>query len=210
MIHFFGDSFTYCQGCTLDHEYYQRTYNGTQKTWVELISEYIDDSYINNGISGVGNQKIFDNIVEQLHIIKENDIVIISRADDTRFMAPNSAEHHHQVIINLLLNLDYKYKDWNDEAHKAVREYFKKVIVPYLPAITNRFNDIFFCFKRYFESRGIKVIEWNVNEHLLDENDKPKYSIISDEHPDINDSHWSWKGHEEFFKFIKNKYDELT
>jgi len=210
MIHFFGDSFTYGQGCTSDHEYYQRTYDGTQKTWVELMSKYIDDEYTNNGISGVGNQRIFDSIVEQLHIINEKDVVVISRASDTRFMAPNSAGNHDQVIINLLLDLDYKYKDWNDEAHQAVREYFKKVIVPYLPAITGRFDDIFFYFKRYFESRGIKVIEWNVDDHILTEDGRAKYSIISDEHPDINDSHWSWKGHEEFFKFIKNKYDELA
>ena len=27
MIHFFGDSFTYCQGCTPDHEYYQRVFD---------------------------------------------------------------------------------------------------------------------------------------------------------------------------------------
>lgn len=205
MIHFFGDSFTYGQGCTPEHEYYQRTYDGTQKTWVELISEYIDDEYINNGLSGVGNQRIFDSIIEHLYIIKENDVVFLSRASDTRFMAPNEAGNHEQVIINLLLDLNYKYKNWNDDTHHAVREYFKKVIVPHLPAISARFEDIFFYFKRYFESRNIKVIEWNVDEHILTEDGKAKYSIISDEYTDINDSHWSWKGHDEFFRFIKTQ-----
>ena len=200
MIHLFGDSFTYGQGCTPDHEYYQRTYDGTQKTWVELTAKHLNTEFKNYGMPGVGNQRIFDSIVEQLYIIKEKDIVIISRASDTRFMVPNSAGNHDQVIFNLLLDLNYKYKDWNDEAHQAVREYFKKVIVPYLPAIAGRFDDIFFYFKRYFESIGIKVIEWNVDDHIPTEDGRAKYSIISDEYTDINDSHWSWKGHHQFFK----------
>lgn len=204
MIHFFGDSFTYCQGCTSDHEYYKKTYNGTQKTWVELISEHIGDDFINNGISGVGNQRIFDSIIENLYNIKENDIVFLSRASDTRFMVPNDNGSHDQIIINLLLDLDYKYKYWNEDAHIAVREYFKKIIVPYLPAVTGRFDDIFFFFKKYFKSRNIKVVEWKVDEHTLTEDGRAKYSIISDEHPEINDSHWSWKGHREFFEFIKD------
>jgi len=205
MIHFFGDSFTYCQGCTSDHEYYKKTYNGTQKTWVELISEHIGDDFINNGISGVGNQRIFDSIIENLYNIQENDIVFLSRASDTRFMVPNDNGSHDQIIINLLLDLDYKYKYWNEDAHIAVREYFKKIIVPYLPAVTGRFDDIFFFFKKYFKSRNIKVVEWNVDEHTLTEDGRAKYSIISDEHPEIDDSHWSWKGHIEFFEYIKDK-----
>ena len=203
MIHFFGDSFTYCQGCTIEHEYYQKTYDGTQKTWVELISQYIGDDFINNGLSGVGNQRIFDCIIENLYNIKENDIVFLSRASDTRFMAPNDNGSFDQIIINLLLDLDYKYKYWNEDAHTAVREYFKKIIVPYLPAITGRFDDIFYFFKKYFESRNIKLVEWKVDEHTLTEDGRAKYSIISDEYPDINDSHWSWAGHLEFYNYIK-------
>jgi len=35
-------------------------------------------------------------------------------------------------------------------------------------------------------------------------NNKAIYSIISDEYPNIKDSHWSWEGHKEFFQHIKN------
>ena len=205
MIHFFGDSFTYGQGCTPDHEYYQRTYDGTQKTWVELMSEYIDDDYKNHSKPGIGNQRLFDIIIENLYLIDSDDLVIISRASDTRFMAPNSEGTHEQVIINLLLDDNYKYPYWTDESHVAVREYFKKVLVPYLPSVSGRFDTLFYSIERYFKSRGISFLHWKVDDHILTDDGKAKYSIISDEHPDINDSHWSWKGHQEFFNYIKLK-----
>ena len=205
MIHFFGDSFTYCQGCNPGEEYYDRTYDGTQKTWVELLSEYVDDDFQNHGQCGIGNDKLFDNILEKLYIIDSDDYVIISRASDTRFMVPNSVGHHEQVIINLLLDENYKYKNWTEEVHGVVRNYFTKVIVPYLPAVSRRYNELFSFIEKYFNSKGISYLKWNVDDHILTDDGKAKYSIISDEHADIDDSHWSWKGHQEFFEFIKDK-----
>ena len=66
MIHFFGDSFTQCQGCTQHDAYYTQTYTGTQKTWVDLVSEYIGDNHFNYGNPGGGNDKILDTLQKNL------------------------------------------------------------------------------------------------------------------------------------------------
>ena len=199
MIHFFGDSFTYGQGCTPEHEYYQRTYNGTQKTWVELISEYIGDGYINYSRPGIGNQKILDSIIKNLKNIKPNDIVFIARTHDERLQMP-----YGEYFRDILPSMIYEDNTNDGDYYKTIQEYVKFILFPNFNGVKNRYDELFSSFTQYFNSINVKCIRWNVEEHTIKDN-KAIYSIISDEHTDIDDSHWSWKGHQEFFRFIKTQ-----
>lgn len=208
MIHFFGDSFTYGQGCTPEHEYYKQTYNGTQKTWIELVSEYIGSEFKNYGRPGISNQQIIDTIIEKLKSINENDIVVISRTHDSRFIIPSidvpNINQHHNVTIGMFEEGITQYGEMSQEYYDGVKSYIENVFVPNLDAVTFRYDSIFKHLKYYFESRNIKVVEWNVDDHILTEDGRAKYPIISDEYPNIKDSHWSWRGHIEFFKYMKS------
>jgi len=210
MIHFFGDSFTYCQGCNQGEEYYDRTYDGTQKTWVELFSKYVGDEFKNYARPGISNQQIIDIVIEKLKSINEGDVVILSRTHDSRFIIPSvdtpNINQHHNVTISMFEEKVTQYGEMNQEYYDGVKSYIEKVFVPNLDAVTFRYDSIFKHLKYYFESRNIKCIRWNVDDHTLTEDGRAKYSIISDEYNDINDSHWSWKGHKEFFQYIK-KYE---
>lgn len=199
MIHFFGDSFTYGQGCTSEHEYYQRTYDGTQKTWVELISEYIGDGYINYSRPGIGNQKILDSIIKNLKNIKPNDIVFIARTHDERLQMP-----YGEYFRDILPSMIYEDNTNDGDYYKTIQEYVKFILFPNFNGVKNRYDELFSSFTQYFNSINVKCIRWNVEEHTIKDN-KAIYSIISDEHIDIDDSHWSWKGHQEFFRFIKTQ-----
>jgi hypothetical protein len=197
MIHFFGDSFTYCQGCTSDHEYYKRTYDGTQKTWIELMSEFLNDEYTNYGRPGVGNQKIIDSVVENIKNIKTDDIVFLSRTHDERLQMP-----YKNHFTDILPGMVYEHDDINSDYYKTIDDYVKFILFPNFEGVTNRYNTLFHRITEYFESINVKCIRWDVENHTI-RDEKAVYSIISDEHPEINDSHWSWKGHTEFFQYIK-------
>ena len=199
MIHFFGDSFTYGQGCTSEHEYYQRTYDGTQKTWVELISEYMGDDYINYSRPGIGNQKILDSIIKNLKNIKPNDVVFIARTHDERLQMP-----YGEYFRDILPSMIYENNTNDEDYYKTIQEYVKFILFPNFNGVKNRYDELFSSFTQYFNSINVKCIRWNVEEHTIKDN-KAIYSIISDEYSDIKDSHWSWKGHQEFFRFIKTQ-----
>lgn len=207
MIHFFGDSFTYGQGCNVGEEYYERTYDGTQKTWVELTSEYINDDYVNYAKPGIPNQRILDIIIENMYRIHKNDIVIICRGTDSRFSIPysypNGKPRYYHILLNMFMENLYPPNDFTKEYHKSVEMFIKNIWVPNLEIVTKRFDTLYNGIKLNFESNNIKTILWNLEDYLLDENGSPYYTIISDEFSDINDSHWAWKGHVEFFNKIK-------
>jgi len=211
MIHFFGDSFTYGQGCTPDHEYYQRTYNGTQKTWVELTSKHLDTKFKNYGMPGVGNQKIIDSIIHNLSYIKDGDVVIIGRADDSRFTLPIKLDKYDfngytNILVGMLIEKRDSFNRWSDEYYNAVLDYTKYVLIPHIKIISQRWDSLYNSFEVYFNSRNVKIIMWNVEEQLrCSITGGAKYPIISDEEIDINDGHWSWNGHTQFFKqYIQN------
>ena len=198
MIYLFGDSFTHCAGCTPNDEYYEKTYDGTQKTWVDLLAEHlnIDSTQVyNRGRGGVGNQFIIESFVESLHNIKDNALVVIGRADDWRFQVPYENGYKH--IISQELETE-KGEYWD-----AIRTYSQFLHTPYEDIIVDRFDTLYEGIYKYLDFRGIKYIKWSVSEHLLDETGKPVHPIIQDECPEINDGHWSWKGHQSFFEYIK-------
>lgn len=211
MIHFFGDSFTYGQGCTPEHEYYRRTYDGTQKTWVEMVGNYFDDRFINYAKPGVGNQKIIDSIIENLSNISKGDLIVIGRADDSRFSVPyyrkydNKTEFSSQmdIIIGVLIDRLGHYKTWPDDYYESILGYIEHVHVPNMNTIVERYDSLFNSFVDYFNKNNNKCIIWNVEDNLLSEDGSSKYPIISDEYPDINDGHWSWNGHNKFFEYMK-------
>ena len=206
MIHLFGESFTFCQGCNPSEEYYEKTYDGTQKTWVQFTANHLNDRFKNHGMPGVGNQKIIDKIIEKLSSINDGDVVIIGRADDSRFCVPLTLKEYDfngfsDVLVGMLLDRTDSFKRWNDSYYNAVVDYTKYVLIPNETPIIQRWDSIYNSFVDYFNKRNIKVILWRVDEQLrCDKTGGAKYPIISDEEPKIFDSHWSWNGHYKFFK----------
>lgn len=206
MIHFFGDSFTHCQGCTQHDEYYKQTYDDTQKTWVDLVSEYIGDAYFNYGNPGGGNDKILDTLQKNLFRIKPNDVVFLSRTHDERFQTPYGDVTLKDIIPGMLMDNHHVYDVVNEfDYYQSIENYIKFVHFPNFNAIKNRFDILFESYQRFFDRNNIRCIQWKVDEHTLDNDGRAKYPIISDEKPEINDSHWSWNGHTKFFEFIKNE-----
>ena len=87
--------------------------------------------------------------------------------------------------------------------YNSLVDYTKYVHVPNETPIIQRFDYLYNSLVEYFNGKNVTVILWKVNEHLRDNiTGGAKYPIISDEYSDINDSHWSWEGHTQFYEFI--------
>jgi len=181
MIHFFGDSFTYGQGCTPEDEYYKKTYNGTQKTWVELISEYQKDDYTNYGMPGCGNQKIIDSVLENIKNIKSGDIVFLSRTHDERIQIPFK-EH----FMDILPSLVYEYDDVDRKYYETINDYIKFILFPNMNAVINRYDLLFSRIVEYFNTINVDCIRWNVEHHTIYEG-KTVDPIIRDGYPGVKD-----------------------
>jgi hypothetical protein len=92
----YGDSWTVGEGCnrtiedTLAKE--EKIKYQNEHSWVKFLSDKLNTPYVNNGICGNSNNKIFNKIVEDLKndTINENDFVAImwssSLRDDVPFL----------------------------------------------------------------------------------------------------------------------------
>ena len=93
MLHAYGDSWTEGQGVDGELIYTDReelkNYRN-EYSWVNLLSKKLDVPFVNNGISGYGNNKIFNQIVSDVQSkkIKSEDFVIIMWSSSLRDYVP--------------------------------------------------------------------------------------------------------------------------
>ena len=77
----FGDSFT----SDVIIEYANMYKNHEDYHWGEIIASKLNLNLINLGVGSFSNDRILDKIIENHHIIKEEDIVIIGKTFYNRF-----------------------------------------------------------------------------------------------------------------------------
>ena len=186
MLWCFGDSFTYGVKCHTEDEYYQRyESNGVmelKKTWPELLSDYLGMELMNVSEPGLSNVEILTNLCINLKHINENDWVVVSDTSPIRIKT-------------------FKEKRWSEvelpEHSDVVMDYILEEIIPFEVEWKNWMRD---TVENVFDSLdGVHCRFWS--HEIWD-----KFHTIT-QHTDgeINDLHWSWKGHEEMFKYIKGK-----
>lgn len=183
----FGDSFTAGNGC-LDRESYTKEYKKSENDliWPDKISKTLNYNLINCGMGLYSNDKILDTLIEKYNFINTNDLVVIGTTFYNRFDIPhngtlitlsptNAPENNNQILNEMILIMDNKL--------------FKK----------RQLERILF-FKYLFEKRGILCILWEV------ETQWNKYESIRDASSgEINDLHWSYKGHNDFVNYLLNR-----
>jgi hypothetical protein len=98
ILHAYGCSWTEGQGVDGESIYTNRTelqLYRNQYSWVNLLSKKLGLAHINNGLSGLSNEKIFNKIILDIRngIIKNNDFVTImwtsSLRDNVSFLPNN-------------------------------------------------------------------------------------------------------------------------
>ena len=195
----FGDSNTAGHGCTPYFDYYKKYYKEGDKIWPEHLAHYLKLNLINMGINGGSNDVILDSIMKSFDKIKKGDSVIIGKTFSHRFDIPQKT------------GLVSVFWDWDKFAAKEYLNQFSKeeietiINFQYLfmdsPLFVERWTDRYAWIKGLLETKGCKVVIWDVSKDLLEYE-----TIISCTKRKVDDYHMSFYGHKKFSEYMYNTY----
>jgi hypothetical protein len=195
----FGDSNTEGHGCRPNFEYYQKYYKEGDKIWPEWLSEYLGIHLVNRGKSGASNDLILDRIIDSFDEIKVGDVVIIGKTYSHRFDIPQKGQ-----LIPI-------FWDWEVFAPTPIISEFTQeeieIIIDFLyhfmdsPLFDKRWDKRFEWVKSLLETKGCKVVVWDVNKELI-----RMESIFGATKGKVDDWHMSFRGHKDFSIHMLNKW----
>jgi hypothetical protein len=201
----FGDSFTAGHGCTPEWEYYKKYYKEGDGLWCEHLADTLNLELINLGSNGASNEKIIDSIIVNYTNISKNDIIIIQKSFPHRFDVPNmGAEGHDWITVFAKKDFDWYSKFLSKEQYQTAIEfcYHFSNNSKYKKRQNLRFSFLINCLIK----DGIKVFVWDILEVTIKKIHPIEYQTIGDAtNNEIDDGHFSFKGHFEFYKWIYQK-----
>lgn len=205
----FGDSFS-AKNNRLVSSYVERK-GYVPKVFSDFLSNKLNITYRNMGISGADNYTIIDTVIDSLSRINSNDIIIIGWSSTTRFRIASKKGNFLTIRPNSLSN---------DELNDII--YMTDICVDCLNEIVvNRNNQIYIDeINRYIRLidqmyPSNVIINWSPFKQETDgmfvTPITQKIETIFDEtNGEISDKHFSERGHEQmsnyFYDLIKN-YD---
>ena len=200
----FGDSFTEGHGCTPEWEYYKKFYKEGDGLWSQHLANELNLKLVNLGKNGASNDQIIDLIIINYNKISTNDTVIIQKSFPSRFDVPSmSAEGDEWVSIFPIINSDLYSKTLSKEQYETVINFCYHFAdnSKYKKRQNLRFSFLINCLIK----DGIKVYLWDI----LKENGKYETIHIATK-GEINDFHFSFDGHNRFYKsFLKKTKNEI-
>ncbi len=202
-IHTFGDSFTFGYGCVEDchfKPYYSYKKDGDD-IWPIHLGQRLEMDVVNYGQNGASNEQIFQSIIENIDSIKENDIVLIGKTVHGRFNIPKDSKWI-EILSYVEIDSDWK----NDISKKFSKEEFEALINFQYYFLTNpmyrvRDNNRFDFLKKIL-TNNIKVrncIIWEVKDMI-----KIFENITKATNGEIEDLHFSFKGHKQLSEYFFN------
>ena len=208
-IWFFGDSFTYGDGCLPGFEYYDKYPNEDTRIWTTRIAE--EYNFIEKNLSerGCSTPMIINSLINNLSKIKPHDMVILSDSLPSRTLGVNSKRRKIELVTTDIF-----------ETHHGLDNFFEYEIEreSFLNHIINNILPYENIWKTFYEkqiealqtellNRKVEFYFWSHSIWAL-----RKDSFISiREHTNgkIDDGHFSWEGHSQMTKIIseaiKNK-----
>lgn len=200
----FGDSFTKGDGVVGPYgSLYKKDENDV--IWPELVAKKMNLTLKNKGISGASNDSIIDSIINSWDEICENDFVIIGKSWSHRFDFP---QRNNSLIPQSIVwrGGETDVKKWFDDVtvgifNDAQIECIKTFSVEFAtqPMYAHRQNlRLNFLKNILIKEKKVKFIHiwdvetlWNLYENIKQATDG-----------EIQDVHWSYKGHKDFCDFI--------
>jgi hypothetical protein len=217
-IWFFGDSFTRGDGCIAENEspYYDNYPNLRDTLWTTKLSNKFGMNENNLGESGCSSDWIINTIVDNLYKIKPNDIVILSDTRPSRYLVPRVQDNEiHCFSPGQESIWDWHIKNREDTTKPKEWEDMKRTLIDYTWYFQENYSKLweeyylerFKNLQKYFDSIGVTNYFWSYKlwyEKQID------IELISEHIPEIHNEHFSWKGHEQFSKYIESKLNRVT
>jgi hypothetical protein len=202
----FGCSFTRGDGA-LEQDLYTTKFKLDENdlSWPYLLAKQFNLTLNNKGESGVSNETILDSIILNWDSINEGDYVVIGKTWSHRFDFPkyNDSLELKSIVYR---GEEKDVKRWFDEATQDIYtsnqiECIKTFSVEFATqlAYSKRHDTRFSFIKRtLLEHKKVKVCHiwdvegiWNDFELIVDATNR-----------EINDYHWSFKGHKDFLAYL--------
>lgn len=201
---FFGDSFTAGYGATPGFAYY--TKYGPNPIFSTLLSTEFQAEELNYGLPGECNNAIIRTISYHLPSIKKDDLVVVSNTSPLRDLVPHKSKP--KLVSQKLFDSD-SYPDSigykNSDISKSLIQYSLKIREPYIPVWNHHYRSIFLNFVNYFQSIGCTSIFWDYSVWSEEEEEGMKFeNIYQATNGEIYDLHWSYKGHQDAYEWIKD------
>ena len=210
----FGDSFTAGHGCKETDEYYKKYYKEGDKLWAELLADEMGLTPTNIGKNGASNDYIIDSIILNWKKIKQNDFVVIGKTFSYRFDVPIKSEKSDtDTISNRWQSLGISEREFrtigspNYVVLDNINEEFETIVnfnyhFAANPLYKERQDLRYNFLVNELEQKQIKVYLWDIESSHR----KLKFNTIKmDTKNEIDDGHFSFKGHIEFYKWISKK-----
>jgi len=208
-IWFFGDSFTYGDGCLPGFDYYEKYPSDDMRIWTTRISQQYNSIERNLSERGCSTPMIINSLINNLSNIKFGDIVILSDSLPSRTLGVNSKRRKIELVTTDIF-----------ETHHGLDNFFEYEIEreSFLNHIINNIIPYESIWKKFYENqieslqlellnRGVEFYFWS---HSMWSLRRDSFVRIR-EHTNgkIDDGHFSWEGHSQMTKIIseaiKNK-----
>jgi len=201
-IWFFGDSFTYGDGCLPGFEYYNTHPSVDNRIWTTRIAE--EYSFIEKNLSerGCSTPMIINSLINNLSKIKPHDMVIISDSLPSRTLGVNSKRRKIELVTTDIFETHHGLDNFFE--YEIERESFlNHIINNILP-----YEDIWKVFyEKQIESLQTELLNREVEFYFWSHS---MWALRTDsfisirEHTNgkIDDGHFSWEGHSQMTKII--------
>jgi len=187
----FGDSFT-------DYNYKNvpAEFSEDITQWGDIVGKQMGLNVHNFGQGGFSNQQIISEILDKLHLIKENDYVSIGLSTPYRVLTVRNG-----FIRSFLPN---HYLNSKSQEGKRVFDYVQNTVYP---------NEKLFEEFYWSQIRGIEKVlsKMNCKTFTWDWRLWEKFeSIKSQSKGKDKNNHWSKKGHQDMAKLVIQKFTNTT
>jgi len=191
----FGDSFSvdFENNPIENYRNYKKFKGYFPKTWGKLLSEHLGYEYKNYAVGGWDNYSIFESICERIHLITPDDMVFIGWSPEERIRLIGGDNKWHSfnshfpsndwfgmdgsTIYQMIMN---RVDETGYRAHKCVI----KEITSWENMIRHSLKDVPHHIWRWY---GSEVMS------------KRYETIVSETNGLVQDTHWSEKGHMDYY-----------
>lgn len=196
-IWFIGDCFTASYGCQPGDPYYEYKVED-EKVWTDYVADYFNlNPRLIVKLHNCSNALIVSNLVSNLHKIQTGDTVIVGTTYPTGTLVRNNDKIDSVNFKNEFLWENRNYSVDYQTLHKFLYETYEQDLNLWDEFYENQIKSIGY----ELSNRGVSTLLWSYREW-----EEGRFEKIF-EHTDreIDDIHFSWKGHRKFADYIINK-----